>query len=219
MPRREWISSRWDRGTARETIAAKSLHCSDSSHCSHSDTCQYCADNNTSPDTFSSASVTRTKPIKLTDNCCHTPYTENTLVHKPHPRLLNCVTHVILGNFKKKDVFSLWVYLSLTLINENVFSQELFSVRDTIRQFEKQCLCLWCTLSSLFCQLSSLFTIRSMQWESVANIPAVVALNVMASPLKSIPLMPLWLRHWKTDEERKEIHCERCYSSCYAVPK
>lgn len=61
------------------------------------------------------------------------------------------------------------------------------------------------TLSSLFCQLSSLFTIRSMQWESVAKIPAVVALNVMASPLKSIPLMPLWLKHWNTDGEREHI--------------
>ncbi len=58
------------------------------------------------------------------------------------------------------------------------------------------------TLSSLFCQLSSLFPIRSMQWERVAKIPAVVALNVMASPLKSIPLMPLWLKHWNTDGER-----------------
>lgn len=47
------------------------------------------------------------------------------------------------------------------------------------------------TLSSLFCQLSSRFTMSSMQWESVARIPAVVALNVIASPLKSMPLMPL----------------------------
>lgn len=64
------------------------------------------------------------------------------------------------------------------------------------------------TLSSLFCQLSSLFTIRSMQWESVAKIPTVVALNVMASPLKSIPLMPLWLKHWNTDGEREQIQSD-----------
>lgn len=59
------------------------------------------------------------------------------------------------------------------------------------------------TFSSLFCQLSSLFTIRSMQCVSVARIPAVVALNVMASPLKSIPLMPFRLRVWNTEEEEE----------------
>ena len=60
------------------------------------------------------------------------------------------------------------------------------------------------TLSSLFCQLSSLFTIRSMQWDRVARIPAVVALNVMASPLKSMPLIPFGLEDWNTagDEQR-----------------
>lgn len=31
----------------------------------------------------------------------------------------------------------------------------------------------------------------SIQWESVARIPAVVALKVIASPLKSMPLIPL----------------------------
>lgn len=55
------------------------------------------------------------------------------------------------------------------------------------------------TLSSLFCQLSSLFTMRSMQWDRVARIPAVVALNVMASPLKS---MPLGLKAWNTAHRR-----------------
>ena len=54
------------------------------------------------------------------------------------------------------------------------------------------------TLSNLFCQLSSLFTMRSIQWDRVAKIPAVVALNVMASPLKSMPLIPFGLRHWNT---------------------
>lgn len=49
------------------------------------------------------------------------------------------------------------------------------------------------TLSSLFCQLSSRLTINSMQWDKVERIPAVVALKVMASPLKSIPFIPLGL--------------------------
>lgn len=56
------------------------------------------------------------------------------------------------------------------------------------------------TFSSLFCQLSSLFTIRSMQCDSVARIPAVVALKVMASPLKSMPLIPFRLRDWNTED-------------------
>ena len=66
------------------------------------------------------------------------------------------------------------------------------------------------TLSSLFCQLSSLFTIRSMQWDSVARIPAVVALNVMASPLKSMPLTPFGLEDWNTarDEQRGKTKAE-----------
>lgn len=66
------------------------------------------------------------------------------------------------------------------------------------------------TLSSLFCQLSSLFTIRSMQWDSVARIPAVVALNVMASPLKSMPLTPFGLEDWNTahDEQRGKTNAE-----------
>lgn len=54
------------------------------------------------------------------------------------------------------------------------------------------------TFSSLLCQLSSLFTIRSIQCDRVAKMPAVVALNVMASPLKSMPLIPLGVRDWKT---------------------
>lgn len=58
------------------------------------------------------------------------------------------------------------------------------------------------TLSSLFCQLSSLFTIRSMQWDRVAKIPAVVALNVMASPLKSMPLIPLGFKDWNAANQR-----------------
>lgn len=58
------------------------------------------------------------------------------------------------------------------------------------------------TFSSLFCQLSSLFTMRSMQWDRVARIPAVVALNVMASPLKSMPLIPLGLTEWNTEQKR-----------------
>lgn len=52
---------------------------------------------------------------------------------------------------------------------------------------------LFFTLSSLFCQLSSRLTINSMQWDKVERIPAVVALKVMASPLKSIPFIALGL--------------------------
>lgn len=63
------------------------------------------------------------------------------------------------------------------------------------------------TLSSLFCQLSSLFTMRSIQWDRVARIPAVVALNVMASPLKSMPLIPLGLKDWNTTQKEKHIKC------------
>lgn len=61
------------------------------------------------------------------------------------------------------------------------------------------------TLSSLFCQLSSLFTIRSMQWDRVAKIPAVVALNVMASPLKSTPLISFGLEDWNTAREKLQL--------------
>ena len=42
------------------------------------------------------------------------------------------------------------------------------------------------TFSNFFCQYSSLLLITSMQCESDAIIPAVVALNVIASPRKSI---------------------------------
>ena len=44
------------------------------------------------------------------------------------------------------------------------------------------------TLSNLLCQRSSLLFIMSIQCWRVARIPAVVALNVMDSPLKSTPL-------------------------------
>lgn len=59
-----------------------------------------------------------------------------------------------------------------------------------------------CTLSSLFCQLSSRLTISSMQWDKVERIPAVVALKVMASPLKSIPFIPLGLAGENTGPHR-----------------
>lgn len=63
-----------------------------------------------------------------------------------------------------------------------------------------------CTLSSLFCQLSSRLTISSMQWDKVDRMPAVVALKVMASPLKSIPFIPLGLAGANTGKDRnKEI--------------
>lgn len=61
------------------------------------------------------------------------------------------------------------------------------------------------TLSSLFCQLSSLFTMSSIQCDRVAKIPAVVALNVIASPLKSIPFIPLELRTGNTGKGAKRI--------------
>lgn len=62
------------------------------------------------------------------------------------------------------------------------------------------------TLSSLFCQLSSRLTISSMQWDKVERMPAVVALKVMASPLKSIPFIPLGLAGENTGTDRnKEI--------------
>ena len=44
------------------------------------------------------------------------------------------------------------------------------------------------TLSNLLCQWSSLLFMISMQCWSVARIPAVVALKVIDSPLKSTPL-------------------------------
>ena len=44
------------------------------------------------------------------------------------------------------------------------------------------------TFSNFFCQYSSLLVIISIQLERLARIPAVVALNVMASPLKSMLL-------------------------------
>lgn len=47
---------------------------------------------------------------------------------------------------------------------------------------------------------------RSMQWDRVARIPAVVALNVMASPLKSMPLIPLGLKDWNTAQIGVEQH-------------
>lgn len=59
------------------------------------------------------------------------------------------------------------------------------------------------TLSSLFCQLSSRFTMSSMQWDSVARIPAVVALKVIASPLKSMPLIPLGVTCGNTENKHK----------------
>lgn len=59
------------------------------------------------------------------------------------------------------------------------------------------------TLSSLFCQLSSRLTISSMQWDRVERIPAVVALKVMASPLKSMPFMALGLAGENTGGEEE----------------
>lgn len=55
------------------------------------------------------------------------------------------------------------------------------------------------TLSSRLCQLSSPLTKMSMQWDSVDRIPAVVALNVMASPLKSMPVEALRLSTGNTE--------------------
>lgn len=60
------------------------------------------------------------------------------------------------------------------------------------------------TLSSLFCQLSSRFIMSSMQWDKVERMPAVVALKVMASPLKSIPFIPLGLAGENTGTDRKK---------------
>lgn len=60
------------------------------------------------------------------------------------------------------------------------------------------------TLSSLFCQLSSRLTISSMQWDRVERMPAVVALKVMASPLKSMPFMDLGLAGENTGREKKK---------------
>ena len=45
------------------------------------------------------------------------------------------------------------------------------------------------TFSNRFCHCSSLCLIRSIQCDSVASMPIVVALNVNASPLKSIPMV------------------------------
>ena len=79
------------------------------------------------------------------------------------------------------------------------------------------------TLSTLFCQLSSLFTIRSMQWDRVARIPAVVALNVMASPLKSIPLIPLGVKAWNTARKKSIIihnfDCCLCSHECFRLER
>lgn len=67
------------------------------------------------------------------------------------------------------------------------------------------------TLSSLFCQLSSRFTMSSIQWESVARIPAVVALKVIASPLKSMPLIPLGVT-WGNTKNKHESFTDSCLS-------
>lgn len=75
------------------------------------------------------------------------------------------------------------------------------------------------TLSSLFCQLSSRFTISSMQWDKVERMPAVVALKVMASPLKSIPLIPLGLAGENTGTERKRESKNKNKQLCYNQAK
>lgn len=48
----------------------------------------------------------------------------------------------------------------------------------------------------------------SMQWDKVERMPAVVALKVMASPLKSIPFIPLGLagENTGTDREKEMTH-------------
>lgn len=43
-----------------------------------------------------------------------------------------------------------------------------------------------------------------MQWERVDRMPAVVALNVMASPLKSMPLIPLGLDGGNTGAKKSK---------------
>lgn len=91
-------------------------------------------------------------------------------------------------------------------INSREGRQEL---RKPITQTVLEMSCIWIqtlqTLSSLLCQLSSLFTMRSIQWDNVAKIPAVVALNVIASPLKSMPLIPLGVRDWSAAQKRRML--------------
>ena len=100
-------------------------------------------------------------------------------------------------------------------INTRDGKQEL---RKPITQVLLERSCIWIqtlqTLSSLLCQLSSLFTMRSIQWDSVAKIPAVVALNVMASPLKSMPLIPLGVRDWSTAQKEGDADENKC-SLCW----
>lgn len=74
-----------------------------------------------------------------------------------------------------------------------------------------------CTLSSLFCQLSSRLTISSMQWDKVDRMPAVVALKVMASPLKSIPLITLGLAGENTAPNRKGGHIHMLSIYCTKI--
>lgn len=93
-------------------------------------------------------------------------------------------------------------------------SQHAHSGRQLLFTWHFRVLLILCkeqTLSSRFCQLSSRLTISSMQWDKVERIPAVVALKVMASPLKSIPLIPLGLAGGNTgaDTNNKQKDCSQ----------
>lgn len=64
---------------------------------------------------------------------------------------------------------------------------------------------------------------RSIQWDKVAKIPAVVALNVIASPLKSMPLIPLGVSDWSTAQKRTMLiktnaPCAEKNNVLYSIP-